>query len=93
MFAIYKPLLHLQEGEICWRLIQKQSLTLLSPVGKIARRISLSSFIFSNSLSRELCTWALVITSFTTSSCSVRLSARSLVQSNLNLFRGDKTNT
>lgn len=64
--------------------------TLLSPVGKMARRTSLSSFIFSNSLSSEPCTWALVITSFTTSSCSVRLSARSLLQSNLNLEAMDK---
>lgn len=24
MFAIYKPLLHLQEGETCWRFIHKR---------------------------------------------------------------------
>lgn len=68
---------------VCVRL--SPPLTLLSPVGKMALRISLSSFIFSYSLSRALCTWALVITSFTTSSCRVRLRARSLVQSYLNL--------
>lgn len=63
--------------------------TLLSPVGKMVRRFSRSSFILSNSRSSVPCTWALVITSLTTSSCNVRLSARSLLQSNLNLDRRD----